>query len=71
MNANPLPIINLSTCTRCGACVTHCPENALVMEADGPGFKASADCTYCTVCESLCPTGAIRAPLTVHWSPQA
>lgn len=68
MAEKQLPIINLQQCDRCGACVTGCPEDALVMTENGPVFKQPALCTYCTECEHLCPIGAIRAPLTVSWS---
>lgn len=68
MEKQSLPIINKNLCTLCGACVTGCPENALVLKSLGPEYKNPASCTYCTACEDLCPTGAIRAPLTVRWS---
>lgn len=69
MNKFALPIINKNLCTRCGACVTGCPERALIMEKQGPTYIQSEKCTYCALCEEICPTDAIRAPLTISWSP--
>jgi len=69
MSKQSLPTINQNLCTLCGICVTSCPENALVMESTGPIFLNPTSCTYCAACEEICPTGAIRAPLTVRWSP--
>lgn len=66
----PIPLINLSLCTHCALCVTHCPEDALKMTDQGPEFCNPIRCTYCLDCESLCPSGAIRAPLTVTWITQ-
>lgn len=68
MNELALPIINKNLCTLCGACVTSCPEGALVMEKQGPAYSQPDNCTYCTLCEDICPTDAIRAPLTFRWS---
>ena len=62
-----LPIINSDRCDHCGACITSCPEDALIMTDEGPTFKNPITCTYCTDCEKLCPLGAIRAPLQVTW----
>lgn len=70
MDRNVLPLINLNYCDRCGACVTGCPEDALIMTDHGPKFNTPITCTYCTDCEGLCPTGAIRAPLIISWGTQ-
>lgn len=67
MASKAQPIINLDRCTKCGLCVSGCPENALVMTDQGPKLRQPSFCTYCTDCEALCPTGAIRTPLTVTW----
>ena len=67
MQINVQPNINTQRCTRCGACVEGCPEDALVMGEEGPVFIQPVRCTYCTICEDLCPTGAIRAPFTISW----
>lgn len=67
MDSNLLPLIDLQLCNRCNDCVSKCPEDALVMNEQGPVFKHPVTCTYCTDCEAVCPTGAIRVPLTVAW----
>lgn len=67
MQADMQPVINTQHCTKCGACVSGCPEDALEMGIEGPIFLQPARCTYCTMCENLCPTGAIRAPFIVTW----
>ncbi len=38
MKEQTLPTINKNLCTLCGACVTGCPEEALVMEEQGPTY---------------------------------
>jgi formate hydrogenlyase subunit 6/NADH:ubiquinone oxidoreductase subunit I len=68
MYSHNLPQINLNLCNGCGACVSGCPEEALVMKSSGPAFKQPVKCTYCTDCEQLCPTGAIRTPLIFRWA---
>ncbi len=67
MQTEAQPIINYLRCTKCGLCISGCPENALQMTPKGPVLRKPSLCTYCTDCEHLCPTGAIRAPLTVSW----
>ena len=48
-------------CTRCGDCVTECPENILMPGSGGfptTNFKHN-ECTFCGDCVSACPTGAL------------
>jgi len=67
MELKAQPIINLQRCTKCGLCVSGCPENALEMTDRGPRLRQPIRCSYCTDCEALCPIGAIRTPLIVTW----
>jgi NAD-dependent dihydropyrimidine dehydrogenase PreA subunit len=67
MKKEAQPVINYNLCTKCGVCITGCPEYALFMTSKGPVLKEPALCTYCTECENICPTGAIRTPLTISW----
>jgi len=54
-----LPTIDLSRCTACGLCVTHCPTQAVAMVEGKPRIVRPQDCTYCATCEDVCPEGAI------------
>lgn len=51
----------LTACTRCGECLSHCPENILIK--DGQGYPlvsfALGDCTFCGECVSRCEPGAL------------
>lgn len=45
-------------CTACGACLSTCPEHALVPAAQRP-LVLDARCTGCGECVEICPRGAI------------
>lgn len=48
-------------CTNCGACVSICPVNALVVEK--PSWKIvflNDKCIACGMCMDACPTGAMK-----------
>lgn len=62
-----LPEIDLTLCTRCGACVAGCPTAAIELLADGPVITRPQDCTFCTDCEALCPASAIRCEFEIAW----
>ena len=56
LNAKPFIIPFL--CKKCGACVKHCPENAINI-----GFFSHIDrnkCVGCAACTALCPHNAIK-----------
>lgn len=56
-HANSLPKVSSLKCKACNACVTHCPENAIIMNK-----KAKIDkekCVGCAACIAICPQGAI------------
>ncbi len=46
-------------CTGCGACLTTCPERALVAAPRQP-LVIDQRCTTCMACIEVCPAGAIR-----------
>lgn len=57
-----------SNCTRCGACASECPVQAIVLGAR-PGPHAEAPlptvndhCIGCGHCGAVCPADAVRAP---------
>ena len=62
-----LPEIDLSLCNRCGACVEHCPPQAVEMSPDGPVIARPQDCTYCAVCDAICPQEAITCAFEIVW----
>jgi ferredoxin len=51
-------------CTACGACLSTCPEHALLPAARRP-LVVAARCSGCGECVEICPRGAI----TDVWSP--
>ncbi|HYH02879.1 MAG TPA: DUF362 domain-containing protein [Bacillota bacterium] len=56
-HCNVIPRIKAYKCKSCRACVTHCPENAIVMTK-----KAKIDrskCVGCASCTAVCPHNAI------------
>ena len=55
--------IDYDKCTRCGRCVTYCPQD--VLRPDGerrPVITYLQDCQSCFLCEKYCPAGAIAVP---------
>lgn len=49
--------VDESICTKCGACASACPVDAIdVMDK---GIEVSDSCTDCGICEDVCPIGAI------------
>ena len=61
------PEIDLSRCTKCGACVSACPEGVLVMQANGPAIAYPERCSYCALCEDACLEAAIRCEMEFAW----
>lgn len=53
------PVIDVSSCKRCGECSRACPPNAIVLKkARVPDINYSK-CIRCYCCQELCPEGAI------------
>ncbi|HZX78866.1 ferredoxin-type protein NapF [Lysobacter sp.] len=51
----------LDACTRCNACVEHCPEHVLVRGAGGYAVfdPRMGECTFCGECASACEPHAL------------
>jgi anaerobic sulfite reductase subunit C len=54
-----LPEGSQENCTRCGACLEVCRENAISLEGEFPSVDGSR-CLSCGQCAKICPTGALR-----------
>jgi ferredoxin-type protein NapF len=66
-NEYDMPIIDLSLCTNCGACIDACPEGVLAKGETCVKIIKPEVCTDCAECELVCPTGAIRNELEISW----
>jgi ferredoxin-type protein NapF len=61
-------------CSRCGDCLTTCPEG--ILQHEGPNgypfidFK-SGECTFCAQCVDACPTRALSPSQTSPWPAKA
>ncbi len=53
------PEVTDEPCTKCGACVDACKENAISIEDDIP-IVDDERCLYCGQCVQLCTTGTLR-----------
>ncbi len=61
-------------CTRCGDCVSACPEHILVLSRQGYPYVRfeSGGCTFCGECVTQCQPKALeRAPQKTPWNLQA
>jgi len=63
-------VIDEVRCTGCGICLTACPQEAIVLEADRAEIKQEL-CTDCGVCLNVCPEEAIeeRKPVPTAMEP--
>ncbi|MBK7644278.1 MAG: NAD(P)-binding domain-containing protein [Planctomycetes bacterium] len=58
------PVVDLSRCLGCGACVRACPEEGVLEMVHGQAMVVNgARCTGVTACERVCPVGAIQVRL--------
>lgn len=59
----------VADCTRCGDCLTACPEQILI-KGDG-GFPTvdfhRGECTFCTECVSACQAPVFRPTTQTPW----
>ncbi|MBL8863660.1 MAG: NAD(P)-binding domain-containing protein [Planctomycetes bacterium] len=59
------PVVDLTLCVGCGACVRACPEEGVLDLVHGQAVVVNgARCTGVSACEPACPTGAITVALT-------
>ena len=54
--------INKEKCISCGACISHCPVNAIEFDVNKKAFIIQEKCISCSKCISVCPSGAVRIP---------
>ncbi len=53
--------VNKETCTLCKACISACPEAALLDSPEAPMLRfIERNCVQCGLCEKTCPEDAIR-----------
>ncbi|HTP61308.1 MAG TPA: 4Fe-4S binding protein [Burkholderiales bacterium] len=53
--------VNKETCTLCKACISACPEAALLDSPEAPMLRfIERNCVQCGLCEQTCPEDAIR-----------
>jgi uncharacterized protein (DUF169 family)/NAD-dependent dihydropyrimidine dehydrogenase PreA subunit len=52
--------IKSEDCSKCGKCVSICPNNALEFVGDYPKLLHPEMCTECGICEEQCPSAAIK-----------
>ncbi|MGA7120033.1 MAG: NAD(P)-binding protein [Polyangiaceae bacterium] len=53
--------LSCGNCFECDNCYGVCPDNAIVKQGPGRGFRVDLDfCKGCGICATECPCGAIR-----------
>lgn len=52
-------VIDEARCTGCGVCLSLCPQEAIVLEAERAEIRQEL-CSGCGICASACPQGAIQ-----------
>lgn len=48
-------------CIGCGYCLTHCPKNAVYLDADGAVDIDRSRCDLCLACTGFCYSGGLKA----------
>ena len=56
---NPLPTLDETLCTACGACVSVCPTRCLSRTEYGPWLARPGDCVRCSACVAVCVPRAL------------
>jgi len=62
------PVFDYSLCVACGACITDCPTNSIILskrltDKDKnlyPVLKETQECISCGFCENTCPVEAVK-----------
>lgn len=54
------PIIDEKKCTKCGICITFCPDDAIEKTAKGIIEIKYDYCKGCGICANECPAKAIK-----------
>lgn len=60
----PQPRVKRATCTGCGACVRHCPPQAISLKKGDIPHITFDRCIRCFCCQELCPQHAIDVQRT-------
>src|SRR6187431_987921 len=59
------PVVDLSRCLGCGACVRACPEEGVLELVHGQAMVVNgARCTGVSACQTVCPVDAITVTLS-------
>tara|TARA_B100000315_G_C14234228_1_gene432409 strand:- start:42 stop:335 length:294 start_codon:yes stop_codon:yes gene_type:complete len=53
------PVLDESTCNKCGLCYIFCPEGCIEQKADGYFEMDLSYCKGCGICATECPKTAI------------
>jgi len=54
----PKAFVRKEICLACGACISVCPQDALLM-VTGKALVNNKLCNSCSICVKTCPVGAI------------
>ena len=62
MTDGPLPLLDPTRCTGCGACAAVCPTGCLEPLGAVVWLPRPGECVGCGACEAVCPADAVRVP---------